>query len=123
LLAHARDQQTLREGRVILTDQALAGRDLERYATEQVKVLLFRPDRRDEPYRFGDLSGVRQWIESVNDTPSKATGPGTPRRAYSGRGVRPHRATPARSGRRDLAQLAHQRTGQAIPDRLTTTDQ
>jgi hypothetical protein len=54
---------------MILTDKGrLAGQDLERYATEQVKVLLVRPDRRDEPYRFGDLSGVRQWIESVNDT-------------------------------------------------------
>jgi hypothetical protein len=27
-----------------------------------------RPDRRDEQRRFGNLAGVRQWIESVNDT-------------------------------------------------------
>jgi hypothetical protein len=68
LLAHARDQQILRTGMVVLTDKGLAGRDLERYATEQVQVLLVRPDRRDESRRFGDLAGVRQWIESVNDT-------------------------------------------------------
>ena len=68
LLAHARDQQTLRAGMVVLTDKGLAGREMERYATEQAQVLLVRPDRRDEPRRFGDLAGVRQWIESVNDT-------------------------------------------------------
>jgi len=68
LLAHARDQQILRAGMVVLTDKGLAGRDMERYATEQVNVLLVRADRRDEPRRFGDLAGVRQWIESVNDT-------------------------------------------------------
>ena len=27
-----------------------------------------RPDRKDEQRRFGNLAGVRQWIESVNDT-------------------------------------------------------
>lgn len=29
---------------------------------------LLRPDRRDESYRNGNLGGVRQWIESVNQT-------------------------------------------------------
>ena len=68
LLAQAREQQTLRPGVVVLTDKGLAGRDMERYAAEQVGVLLVRPDRKDEPHRFGRLAGVRQWIESVNDT-------------------------------------------------------
>jgi hypothetical protein len=27
-----------------------------------------RPDRRDEPARFGSLPPVRQWVESVIDT-------------------------------------------------------
>jgi hypothetical protein len=27
-----------------------------------------RPDRRDETFRNGNLGGVRQWIESVNQT-------------------------------------------------------
>jgi hypothetical protein len=48
--------------------KGLAGTAIERYAAEQVGVLLARPDRRDEQRRFGNLAGVRQWIESVNDT-------------------------------------------------------
>jgi hypothetical protein len=38
------------------------------FAAEQVGVLLVRPDRKDEKRRFGNLAGMRQWIESVNDT-------------------------------------------------------
>jgi hypothetical protein len=68
LLAHAREQGALRTGMVVLADKGLAGRDMARYAAEQVGVLLVRPDRKDEPHRFGNLAGVRQWIESVNDT-------------------------------------------------------
>jgi hypothetical protein len=29
---------------------------------------LLRPDRKDEPYRFGSLGQLRQWIESTFDT-------------------------------------------------------
>jgi hypothetical protein len=29
---------------------------------------LLRPDRRDETYTNGNLGGVRQWIESVNQS-------------------------------------------------------
>jgi len=47
----------------VLTDKGLAGRDTERYATEQVNVLLVRPDRRDEPRRFGNLAGSRLAVE------------------------------------------------------------
>jgi len=31
-------------------------------------VALVRPDRTDEPARFGSLGGLRQWVESVFDT-------------------------------------------------------
>jgi hypothetical protein len=41
---------------------------MERFCAEQVGVLLVRPDRKDEKRRYGDLAGVRRWIESVNDT-------------------------------------------------------
>jgi hypothetical protein len=68
LLAHARDTGALREGMIVLADKGLAGREMERYAAEEVKVLLARPDRKDERRRFGNLGGMRQWIESVNDT-------------------------------------------------------
>ena len=33
-----------------------------------LEAMLVRPDRRDEPARFGSLRPVRQWIESVIDT-------------------------------------------------------
>lgn len=41
---------------------------MERYAADQVKVLLARPDRKDERRRFGNLAGMRQWIEAIIDT-------------------------------------------------------
>ena len=68
LLAHARELGALAPGMVVLADKGLAGTAIERYAAEQIGVLLARPDRRDEQRRFGNLAGVRQWIESVNDT-------------------------------------------------------
>jgi len=68
LLAHARERGCLTPGMVVLTDKGLSGKGMERYCAEQVGVLLVRPDRRDEKRRFGNLAGVRQWIESVNDT-------------------------------------------------------
>ncbi|MDY7090052.1 MAG: hypothetical protein SYR96_33790 [Actinomycetota bacterium] len=47
----------------------MAGKAIERYAAEQVGVLLARPDRKDDKTRrFGNLAGVRHWIESVNQS-------------------------------------------------------
>jgi DDE family transposase len=68
LLGHARDLGALRNGMIVLADKGLAGREMERYAEDQVKVLLVRPDRKDETRRYGNLGGMRQWIESVYDT-------------------------------------------------------
>jgi hypothetical protein len=68
LLGHARDTGALRDGMIVLADKGLAGRDLERYAASQIGILLARPDRKDEPRRYGNLGGMRQWIESVYDT-------------------------------------------------------
>jgi hypothetical protein len=53
---------------IVPADKGLAGREMERYAADQAKVLLARPGRKDEPRRFGNLGGIRQWIESVSDT-------------------------------------------------------
>ena len=36
--------------------------------TDAMGLRLLRPDRKDETYRNGNLGGVRQWIESVNQT-------------------------------------------------------
>jgi hypothetical protein len=68
LLDHACETGALREGMIVLADKGLAGKEIERYAAEQVKVLLARPDRKDERRRFGNLGGMRQWVESVYDT-------------------------------------------------------
>jgi hypothetical protein len=34
----------------------------------QLGAVLVRPDRRDEPHRWGSLGGIRQWIEGIIDT-------------------------------------------------------
>lgn len=68
LLGYARETGALREGMIVLADKGLAGREMERFAEDQAKVLLVRPDRKGEPRRFGSLGGMRQWIESVYDT-------------------------------------------------------
>lgn len=68
LLDHARELGSLATGTVVLADKGLAGKTIERYAAEQIGVLLARPDRTDEKRRFGNLAGMRQWVESVFDT-------------------------------------------------------
>jgi Transposase DDE domain len=61
------DRGTLRPGQVLIVDKGLAGAEVDRHVAGLGAVLL-RPDRRDEPARFGSLRPVRQWIESVIDT-------------------------------------------------------
>jgi hypothetical protein len=67
LLDHAARQQVLRPGMVILGDKGLAGRAFQQVVSE-LDARLVRPDRADEPARFGNLGGVRQWIEAIFDT-------------------------------------------------------
>jgi hypothetical protein len=70
LLAHARDTGALRDQMAVLADKGVAGRTMKRYAADQIGVLLARPDRKDEKKRrFGNLAGVRQWIEAIFATP------------------------------------------------------
>ena len=57
----------MRSGRTILADKGFAGRDFEAMV-EQMGGRLLRPDRKDEPRRYGQLGAVRQWIESIIDT-------------------------------------------------------
>jgi hypothetical protein len=68
LLARARDSGVLRENMIVLADKGLAGREIERYATGELRALLVRPDRKDEQRRFGNLAGMRQWIEAIIGT-------------------------------------------------------
>ncbi len=54
-------------GRVVLADKGFAGREFEALVAA-CGGRLVRPDRKDEPPRFGALGGARQWIESVFQT-------------------------------------------------------
>jgi Transposase DDE domain len=68
LLAADPDHALVRAGDVILGDKGFAGTEFEAFLREELGALLVRPDRTDEPARFGRLARVRQWIESVIDT-------------------------------------------------------
>jgi hypothetical protein len=67
LLDDAARQQALAAGTVIVADKGFAGQAFERHVAE-LGAFLVRPDRKDEPRRFGPLGGMRQWIESVINT-------------------------------------------------------
>jgi len=55
------------DGYTVIADKGFAGEDFEALMAE-LGALFLRPDRKDEPPRFGRLGGVRQWIESIIDT-------------------------------------------------------
>jgi Transposase DDE domain len=65
LLEH--NHHLIRTGQILLADKGFAGREFKQ-ATEAMGLRLLRPDRKDETYTNGNLGGVRQWIESVNQT-------------------------------------------------------
>jgi hypothetical protein len=65
LLDH--NHHLIRTGQVLLADNGFAGKAFKTH-TDELGIRLLRPDRRDETYRNGNLGGVRQWIESVNQT-------------------------------------------------------
>ncbi|MEV6639420.1 hypothetical protein [Amycolatopsis sp. NPDC051371] len=73
-----------RHGQILLADKGFAGMEFKQLTTAMGLELL-RPDRRDETYRNGNLGGVRQRIESVNQ-PLKGGGNST----ESGPGGRRH---------------------------------
>jgi hypothetical protein len=62
-----RNHHLLRKGQTLLADKGFSGAPFKRL-TATMGVNLLRPDRKDETYRTGDLGGVRQWIESLNQT-------------------------------------------------------
>jgi DDE family transposase len=61
------DRHRLAPGQVVVADKGFAGAEFEQLIAS-MGALLVRPDRADEQPRFGSLGGIRQWIESVNDT-------------------------------------------------------
>lgn len=62
-----RNHHLIRTGQVLLADKGFSGRDFAAL-TADLGLRLLRPDRKDETYRNGKLGGLRQWIESVNQT-------------------------------------------------------
>lgn len=56
--------RALEPGQTIVADKGFAGEEFERLVAT-FGCQLVRPDRRNEPARFGSLGGVRQWIESI----------------------------------------------------------
>jgi hypothetical protein len=62
-----RNHALIRDGQVLLADKGFAGKQFQLW-TQAMGLRLLRPDRQDETYRNGNFGGVRQWIESVNQT-------------------------------------------------------
>jgi hypothetical protein len=67
MLDRARKAGLLTGQEIIVTDKGFAGREFEQIVSS-LDATLVRPDRKDEPPRFGKLGGVRQWIESIINT-------------------------------------------------------
>src|SRR4029453_8744315 len=65
LLEH--NHYLIRTGQILLADKGFAGAEFKQL-TEDMGLTLLRPDRRDETDTNGNLGGMRQWIESVNQT-------------------------------------------------------
>jgi hypothetical protein len=65
LLEH--NHHLIRTGQIILADKGFAGAAFKQL-TDAMGLHLLRPDRKDETYTNGNLGGVRQWIESVNQS-------------------------------------------------------
>jgi Transposase DDE domain len=67
MLDRARHDGMLTGGEIIVGDKGFAGTEFEQ-TVASLDATLIRPDRRDEEPRFGKLGGIRQWIESINQT-------------------------------------------------------
>jgi hypothetical protein len=59
--------RVLQPGQIVIADKGFAGAEFEHHVATLGGRLL-RPDRKNEPPRFGSLGGIRQWIESTFDT-------------------------------------------------------
>ena len=52
------------DGYTVLADKGFAGEEFEAFMSS-LDADFVRPDRKDEPVRYGALGAIRQWIESV----------------------------------------------------------
>lgn len=60
-------ERVLEDGQVVIGDKGFAGAEFEQHVTA-LGARFLRPDRKNEQPRFGNLGGIRQWIESTFDT-------------------------------------------------------
>jgi len=60
-------ERVLQPGQTVICDKGFAGAAFEQLVAS-LGAQLLRPDRKDEHPRFGNLGGIRQWIESTFDT-------------------------------------------------------
>lgn len=60
-------ERALEPGQTLVCDKGFAGREFEQLVVS-LRARILRPDRRNEPARFGSLGGVRQCVESAFDT-------------------------------------------------------
>ena len=60
-------ERVLQPGETVICDKGFAGREFEQHVRSLGGTIL-RPDRKDEPPRFGSLGRIRQRIESIIDT-------------------------------------------------------
>lgn len=112
-----RDHHLIHAGQVILGDKGFAGKDFETFVHDQLGAHLIRPDRKNEPARFGNLAATPMNRRDLRH-PQRTTHPGTPRRTHPHRRLRPRRPPPPRPRSSALAQLAHRSTHQTLPYRL-----
>jgi hypothetical protein len=68
LLERAARGELLHGQEIFITDKGFAGAEFEQFIADTLGAQLIRPDRKGEQPRFGALGGIRQWIESINDT-------------------------------------------------------
>ena len=52
------------QGYTVIADKGFAGEEFETFMAD-LDANFLRPDRKDEPIRYGPLGAIRQWIESV----------------------------------------------------------
>lgn len=67
MLDRARQRGLLTGDEIIVGDKGFAGQEFEAIVAA-LDAMLIRPDRKDEKPRFGNLGGIRQWIESIYQT-------------------------------------------------------
>ena len=117
LLDDAARQAALAAGTIILADKGFCGRAFQAYV-RGLGAGMVRPDRSDEPVRFGSVGGVRQWIEAIIWTLKDQLGLERHRGRTLAGGVRPRGSAAVGLGRCGLVQLAAGRSGQAFTHRL-----